>query len=76
MEHSFICPIIFLYFPPWSTPYTFSTTTWIYSIHDMFNLSFSWSSIASWEAEAVADLESQVEKSNTLYEDLFNQVSV
>ncbi|XP_018558557.1 filamin A-interacting protein 1-like isoform X1 [Lates calcarifer] len=31
------------------------------------------SSIASWEAEAVADLESQVEKSNTLYEDLFNQ---
>ncbi|XP_030000892.1 kinesin-II 85 kDa subunit-like [Sphaeramia orbicularis] len=30
-------------------------------------------SLMSWETDTVADLESQVEKSNTLYEDLFNQ---
>ncbi|CAJ1059168.1 daple-like protein isoform X3 [Xyrichtys novacula] len=30
-------------------------------------------SLSSWEADAVADLESQVEKSNTLCEGLFNQ---
>ncbi|XP_076595197.1 uncharacterized protein LOC143325770 isoform X1 [Chaetodon auriga] len=31
------------------------------------------SSITSWDADAEADLESQVEKSNTVYEELFNQ---
>ncbi|XP_051276676.1 disks large homolog 5 isoform X2 [Dicentrarchus labrax] len=30
-------------------------------------------SITSWDADAEADLESQVKKSNTLYEELFNQ---
>ncbi|XP_035525112.1 leptin receptor overlapping transcript-like 1 isoform X1 [Morone saxatilis] len=30
-------------------------------------------SITSWDADAEADLKSQVEKSNTLYEELFNQ---
>ncbi|KAE8277860.1 hypothetical protein D5F01_LYC15313 [Larimichthys crocea] len=30
-------------------------------------------SITSWDADAEADLESQVEKSNTLHEELFNQ---
>ncbi|XP_070693127.1 hyaluronan mediated motility receptor-like isoform X2 [Pempheris klunzingeri] len=29
--------------------------------------------ITSWDADAVVDLESQVKKSNTLYEELFNQ---
>uniref|UniRef100_UPI0037E7816D coiled-coil domain-containing protein 157-like n=1 Tax=Semicossyphus pulcher TaxID=241346 RepID=UPI0037E7816D len=31
------------------------------------------SSMTSWDADAVVDLESQVEKSNTFYEELFNQ---
>ncbi|TKS72078.1 Leptin receptor overlapping transcript-like 1 [Collichthys lucidus] len=33
-------------------------------------------SITSWDADAEADLESQVEKSNTLHEELFNQLDV
>lgn len=42
----------------------------------MTKMPFFWSSITSWDADAEADLESQVEKSNTLHEELFNQVPV
>lgn len=57
--------------------YVFSSTTWIYSTCNLPLFLFPFflkCSITSWSTDAEADLESKVQKSKTLYAELFNQV--
>lgn len=60
---------IFIYFPLWLSVTSFSSSAWIYS---MSNSPFL-SSGVTWR-DAEADPGSQVEKSHTLYDELFDQV--